>query len=522
MSARKLWRSVSMGGMTRLKQQSLLNKGYKYKGETEEVGRYLYRFPELEVLSRYMDNTQYQHLPAWNGNLLDQQNDNRYTQPKKVYPLPQIASDTFAGLITSAESRLKITVEEEELQEKIDDFLKKPLFWSCVNSSFSSFYSNGSLFIRFWVSENNKKIILQPYNTKSCWPEFDENEDLESVVIRYIYDTGEVDSQKVPIWKWGQYKLGKQQDIEYDNPVFNWDKSEIPVFRPETTINHNLGFVQGVWIKNGFNPSGDDGRSLLKDALDYLDDFNYMSSKESNAIFHAMYPTLLGFGINNEDFENVVGGLLSKEKVSGGSSVITTDRDPKTSDLRFLESTNSGPQLADIYQQRSMQLLQHIMKISLPNPEVIVGYAQSAEAMKMLYRPVIEEIKKMRAFLEEGLCDLLIKMETASQDTDFALPPGTIESAKKEWGEMFTATETDRAQRVTSAKEGIEAGIISRETAVKHISQDFGIENIEEELSKIEEDADIQREKDIMSFKAESDIEAKNNPPPKPAPVKKK
>lgn len=517
---RKLWRSVSMGGLTRMKQHSLLNPGFKYKGENQEIGKYLYRMPRLEILSRYMENIQYQHLADWDGNLINQQNDNRKTQPKKVYPLPEISADIFSGLLTSAESRLKITVEDEDVQDQIDVFLKKILFWACVKDAFYSFYSNGSLFIRFYVTPDNKKIILEPYNTKSCWPLFDENDELESVKIRYVYDTGEVDPKHRPIWRWAQYEFTKESDIEYDQPIFDWDSNKLPKFTVESQFDHDFGFVQGEWIKNGFNPSGDDGKSLLEPALDYIDDFNYMSSKESNAIFHALYPTMVGFGVDSADFENSMKSLLYSKEISGGSSVITTTRPPDKADLRFLEGTNAGPTLSDIYQQRSMQILQQILRISLPNPEVIVGYAQSAEAMKMLYRPVIEEIKKMRDFLEYGLCNLLTKLEIASQKVPFGIPLGTIEEAKKEWGEMFTATETDKTQRVASVVQAYESRIISRETATRHVSQDFKIQNIEEEIQKIEEDEDTEREKDIMSFKAESDIEAKNNPPTKPAPKK--
>ena len=105
----KIWRSVSMGGLTRLRQHVLLNPGWKMKNETGNhiIDQLLYRKKNFELYDRYMDNTQYKGLPDWNGNLTNQQIDDRTTQPKKVYPLPQIASDRFSGLITNQQSRLE-------------------------------------------------------------------------------------------------------------------------------------------------------------------------------------------------------------------------------------------------------------------------------------------------------------------------------------------------------------------------------------------------------------------------------
>ena len=225
-----LWRSVTMGGMTRLKQLSMLNRGYKYKGESSDLAKYLYRNPDLEIYTRYMENTQYDHLPDWNADLSNQQNDTRQNKPKKIFPLPRIACNLFSSMITSEESQLEIRSEDENKQELIDKFLKDTMFWAMLDTAFKSFFANGSVFIRFYISPGGK-LILSPQNTKSCWPTFDEDNELDSVVIRYIYDTGEVDTKNKPIWEWAQYLLSKDQDIEYDNPRYDETKKESPIFK---------------------------------------------------------------------------------------------------------------------------------------------------------------------------------------------------------------------------------------------------------------------------------------------------
>ena len=68
------------------------------------------------------------------------------------------------------------------------------MFWPTITSAFPGFFMNGSMFIRFFKTENGK-VILEPYNTKNVWPEFDEENELDEVTIRYVYDTGKTDEK---------------------------------------------------------------------------------------------------------------------------------------------------------------------------------------------------------------------------------------------------------------------------------------------------------------------------------------
>ena len=142
---------------------------------------------------------------------------------------------------------------------------------------------------------------MEPFHTKSCWPVFDEDNELDEVIIRYVYLTDEFDPKtKDRLYRWAQYKLGKYKDVMYDNPVFDRTADKIPAFKERKILTHNLGFVQGEWFKNGMDFHDDDGHSYLKGSLKYLDDLNYLSSKESSALYYALYPTLVGFGVSNE------------------------------------------------------------------------------------------------------------------------------------------------------------------------------------------------------------------------------
>ena len=105
---------------------------------------------------------------------------------KKVFPIVQVACDLFASHITTEESRLNVTTEDEDAQDQIDEFIDNTMVWSHIESALPSYFCNGSMFIRFMVTPNGK-ICMEAVNTKWCYPVFDENDELESVLIRFVY-----------------------------------------------------------------------------------------------------------------------------------------------------------------------------------------------------------------------------------------------------------------------------------------------------------------------------------------------
>ena len=128
----------------------------------------------------------------------------------------------------------------------------------------------------------------------------------------------------------------------------------------------------------------------------------------------------------------------------------------------------------------------------------------------MLYKPLISEIEHMRDFLEQGLCDLLAKMELLSKDLDWGIPEGTIENSTKKWGDIFRSTQADTAQKVQSAVSATQGKILSRKTATRHLAPEFGVENVEEELKQIESESQQDMEDELMNFQGQSDIETQN------------
>ena len=295
---------LTKGEFSRLKQTVAFNTGWRMLSDrTSRIQKLAFRRPRLHVFDSYLKNTQYQHLKPWDSDISRTQTDDRSCQPKTVFPLPEIGCKLFASHITPQESRLMFFVDDEKKQQKIDDFIENCMFWPYLDSALPSYFINGSMFIRFRVE--NKKVLFDHFNTKYCFPEFNDDRTLKSIVIRYIYETDELNSKMDTVWRWFKHEITETHEILYDNPVYETTKDNIPEFNVKKTIRHNLGFVPGEWVKTTFETDADDGDSIIKNSLDALDDFNYLKSKQSSSIYYHLYPMLMFYGFNPDQVDNI-------------------------------------------------------------------------------------------------------------------------------------------------------------------------------------------------------------------------
>ena len=81
--------------------------------------------------------------------------------------------------------------------------------------------------------------------------------------------------------------------------------------------------------------------------------------------------------------------------------------------------------------------------------------------------------------MKKGLCNLLEKIETQT-----TLAPGTFLNAKKQWGSIFSDTIDDQTKKISNVLNAHAGGLISLETALANIEQDFNIKNVQDELKK--------------------------------------
>lgn len=453
-----------------------------------EIINLVYRRPILQVYDNYLHNEQYRGLPKRTSQTKN--TTKKDFQPEFVFPLPMITSRLYKSHIVSEDSRLKFIIEDEKKQEKVDDLIEDICLWPILDSILPSYFINGSMFLYFRKKKNGK-IDLKYFNTKNCFPEFDEDGELENMMIRYIYETEEVNpSTRQKIWRWYQYKFSKYEDVTYDNPVFELSQTTLPEFKLKDVHKHNMGFVAGEWIKTTFNFECNDGESLLDNKLEFLDSMNFMLSSIYVSTKTNLFPPLFGKNIDPVDLINAFHMIRSAGLKTTGSEMMLSNKEQ--TDLKYIEPALTGISNAFAVNERFMENIQHAFSTVLLNPEVVAPHANSGRALESLYKPVVQYVGCRRPLLKKGICNLLEKIETQT-----SLPPGTFLNAKKQWGSLFTDTPDDQTKVISNVLNLHAGGLLSKETALGNIENYVGIKNVQDELKKIEKEQTELREQDF-------------------------
>lgn len=443
-----------------------------------------FRRKDLDILDAYYEGRQYNGLVPWDS-VSTSEGDHvpiRERKPRIQFNFAKVMCSRIASKLIGSRTFPRMKVEEdpdtEQLinlvrkQSRIRAFLAEPIRRMC---------STGSVLVRFSIVGQTFKI--QHFLSKWCFPEFDPAGNISFVKIQYVFEDWEdLDDKKKPKKKWFRMDLGKEKDILYKPKEYNKDEKE-PILEVKETAQHNLGFVQAEWFKTSEEPNTIDGASLIGDILTFIDELNYNLSQSSTAIQYNQDPQLLLKNMDEEEVENLIRSSQKAWHLG------------REGDANFLEAGMAGVEAASLFRDKIRTAVQDLARVVMLDPEKMVGHAQSAKAMEVLHGPMVELIEEMRPMVEKSIQALMIKMTMANLlqaerglDVPISIPPGYIPKSLNltlQWPEIFPPTLEDLRTKVSIATQVANASIISRETMMKWIAGDFGVENIEEELAKI-------------------------------------
>lgn len=442
------------------------------------------RNPKLELLDAYYERRQYAGLPEWDQN----DPDAEYIPVRKRTPRLQLNfAKTLISRITS-----KMVGENTFPQFKIEDDMETEEYFRFIIKASKlkgkiveptkRMFAVGSVFVRFQII--NGSFQFEHFLSKFCHPKFTQTGDLEFVRIQFIFDDlNTLDENGEPKKMWFRMDLSQFTDIKW-KPV-EFKEGVEPVFEAiEEQVEHQMGFVQGEWFRTMEQPDTPDGPSLIEDILDFIDELNYNFSQSSHAIQYNQDPQLSINGLDQEELDNLI---RSSQKAWN------LGREGKA---EFLESTMNGVTAALEFRDKVRLNIQDISRIVLLDPEKAVAHAQSARAMEVLHGPMIELIHEVRPFFEINIVSLVVKMAVANlivvrrgDPAPVTIPPGFQPKSMMitlSWPPIFPLTMEDLQKKMGVANTAAAGLFISRETAMRFVAKDFGIEDIEEEQRKID------------------------------------
>lgn len=474
-------RFAGIAGRGELRALNQLGTVYSSTG----MGKQHFRKPYLDLYDSYYEMRAYSHLAPWEQTL---DSDNNYIPVRKRQPLLQYNvaksfSATVASKLVGKRNFPELVVEEDpDTTELLRVILKASQLENKLMEPTRRELVAGSVFVRFKIV--GTKYEISHYLSKWTYPEFDDEGNLDTVVIKYIYeDESDLDGQKKPKKKWYKLELNKNSDILYDNPEYN-EQGQEPVFKVVEKVDHNFGFVQGEWFVTCENPQSVDGNSLFADELCMIDELNYSMSQSSQAIGYNQDPQLALKNIDEDEVDNLV---------KSSTKAWNLGREGEAS---FLEAGMSGVETADKFRDKIKKALMHSTRVMVVDEEKITG-VMSGKALEIMHAPLVDLVEEIRPQFEKHLVTLVTKMLVATLmlrsqgveilpvQIDPSYEPVSIEITVT-WPPIFAPTMEDLQKKVAVASTASSANLISRESLTRWLAKDFGVENVEEELQKID------------------------------------
>lgn len=302
---------------------------------------------------------------------------------------------------------------------------------------------------------------------------------------------------------------------------------------PRREVEHGYGFTPFYWIQNLPDSQEVDGESDFESLCDNFDEINKLVSGSSRATLANMDPTLV---VNEDPGKNP--GTVRK----GSENAIFAKGGASYLELKG-ESIRTAKELADGMQVDALD----VAGVILADPEKMSGKAQSAAAIRLLYMPMLTVCDTLREqYGLSGLVKILLGMVRAArqimnqepgpilatidgqriqQRPTLKLPdrivyedqetetgeldedgqpvmeservskmvprvPGVSENIVLVWGPYFPNTwqDTKMAVEAIQAAGGGKA-VISRRTAVTNAASLFGVRDVDQELTDIEDDS---------------------------------
>lgn len=476
-------RSAFLGQSNRRIDQRVKNNLGKIRVPLPQDADLKFRNTKLEVLDAYYENRQYDHLQPWQDKCdFDGNHMSIYERKPSINAgLATIVCQRVASKLVGKSHFPSFKVEgDDNTNEYLRFILKASNLQYNLLEPVRRMGAAGSCLVRYYFVEG--KIQIEHYLSKYCYPVFNSVGELESVTIRYVTQIDDETNEKgEPVYRWFQLKLTETSDIEYNNPLYK--EKEAPRFSVVSEVTHSLGFVQAEWLRIAKVNGQVDGPSLIYDGLDFFDSINYSLSQSDKAVAYNQDPQLL---LNKIDEESVASLIKSAAKGWNLGS---------EGDARFLEAGMSGVETALEFRDKVKLAMTDLTRVALMDPDKMVAHATSGKALEILSGPFVDLIQEIQSPVEESIKNILVKMAVTNLviiqrggQPAVTIPLGFAPSSlivTVTWPPIFPMTMEDLQKKVAIAVSASSGNIISRETATRYIAKEFGVEDIEDEINKV-------------------------------------
>jgi hypothetical protein len=411
--------------------------------------------------------------------------------------------DDSVSLLFSEGNFPSVEIEDED-QKKAMRRLIKEMSLNEVMIDAATRGSVGSVAILFQVLEN--RPFLKVMSTEQLTPTWSRTapDTLQLVTEKYKVSGRDLESAGYPMLAdersttfWFQRQWDDVSEVWFDPWKVADDAKTVPSIDKDRTVKHALGFVPIAWIKN--LPGGDDadGKPTFQDeVIDAQIEIDYQLSQSGRGLKFMSDPTLV-----------IKEGTIAPggQTVKGAANAIKVGTD---GDAKLLEIDGGGASAVIAYVSHLREVALETMHGNRASNEKMSA-AQSGRALELLNQALIWLADRLRISYGEGaILNLMSMIVRASSKMSLTFKDGTkvgeFDASKPltlRWPKWFAPTLQDMMNRANTLRTLCDAGLMSRETAIRVLAEEYDIEDTAAE--KLLADADMAERNANAQIKAQ-------------------
>jgi hypothetical protein len=465
-----------------------------------------YRQQKLYILKKFYDSSIYDALPPYQNEYdMDGSNGNYIPiakrRPSIIYNLPKVIVNESTGMLFGEQHFPIVRCNMNgEKNQKITDFLAYITDSAKIKRKMLQAAKKGAIgSVCIVVKVLKGKFYLDVMRTQNLTPYFDrmEPEKLIRLVEKKKVDGYSVKAFGYPVEERQLNKMfffvrewTKTEEIYYvPYPCEDENESHNLIRDDKKSTLHKLGFVPAIWIKNISEDEEIDGESSFECIIDNAIEISYQLSQLGRLFKYSSDPTLV---VKNPS-------ALKDSELIKGSGVLNLD---EKGDAYYAEMKGSGAGQVMEYVRLLREFSVEVARGNRSSPEKLMG-APSGTALKLLNAALISLVGELRlTYGEDGLIALYTMIleicKAPNMKIDFGDNDFSPEILSKnylldlDWPELYPTTPDEDLQKAQTVTTYTTNGILSKETAMRNIADDYNIIDIKVELNAVEKEIDAE------------------------------
>lgn len=464
--------------------------------------RYSHRTRELLALERVLDGTLYDHIHHPFFRSCD--TDGTYIPINRRRPsvrsnLCNVVVDDSVSLLFGASHWPSVTVHgaDEQANHQAENTIRqivKAMHLSSLMEQAAVMGSVGSVAILVQVIEN--ELVIEIKRTCFLEPIFSLFDASRLIRVREQYI---VDAEGLRRAGFGQFEAGNywftrdftEQETIWYQPIRVDACVGMPddlVRDDERSLVHGLGVVPVVWIRNlpGTDPVYPEGKCTFAAGIDAMIDADYLLSQTVRGLRYSADPTMV---LSVDEYMMPGGGIPPITKDASNAIAL-----PQGGEAKLLEINGTGAAAAlNMWESLRSLALEAMHGNRAHGDKVSAG--QSGRAMELMCLGLTWLTGRLRrSYGEFGLLSVIRLIARISQIVPELTIRGKqygpleLENLSLVWPPWFEPTFGDMQTMANAVQAARSSGSVSVDTAVRMMRPATHVQNVGEEINKIQND----------------------------------